>query len=123
VSSTEVADLIADLRSGRMRLEEVAARFRQRTWPSTRRPRPASYAQMADQQDPEADLPGSFDDVTAVYDRGEITREQYRALAHAAAESINAMQRHVAGEQPDLAVSVAARPRPARGQRPGRPRR
>jgi hypothetical protein len=90
VSSTEVADLISDLRSGRLRLEEVAARFRQRTWPSTRRPPPASHAQMADQQDPEADLPGSFDDVTAAYDRGEITREQYRALAHAAADSINA---------------------------------
>ena len=38
---------------------------------------------MAGQEDPEPYLPGSFDDVLAAYDRGEITRERYRALAEA----------------------------------------
>ena len=41
-------------------------------------------------------MPGSIDDVTAAYDRGEITREQYRTLAHAVADAINAVQARVA---------------------------
>jgi hypothetical protein len=44
----------------------------------------------AAQQDPEPDVPGSFDEVTAAYDRAEITRAQYRVLAEAAAESMPA---------------------------------
>jgi hypothetical protein len=90
MSTTEVTDLIAALRSGAMSLDEVAQRFRQRTWPITRRAVPTTWLEMAEQQDPEADVPGSFDDVTAAYDRGEITRDQYRTLAHAVADSINA---------------------------------
>ena len=44
-------------------------------------------------------MPGSMDDVTAAYDRGEISREQYRALAHAVAESINAEAERRGGER------------------------
>ena len=75
-----------------MSLDEVAGKFRQRTWPATRPPDPRNYIELAAaaQLDPRADIPGSFDDVVAAYDRGEITREQYRTLVEAAAESIRA---------------------------------
>lgn len=90
MSTTEVAELIAGLRSGQLTVEEVAERFRQRSWAVARRPVPGAYAQMAAQQDADADVPGSFDEVVAAYDRGELTREQYRTLAHAVADAINA---------------------------------
>ena len=91
MSVNEVTDLMAALTSGDMSLDEVAARFRERRWPRTRRPVPQSYAELADaaQLDPGANVPGSIDDVTAAYDRGEITRVQYRTLARAVAEAIN----------------------------------
>jgi regulator of protease activity HflC (stomatin/prohibitin superfamily) len=54
---------------------------------------PRTYAEMAAQQDVEADVLGSFDEVAAAYDRGELTREQYRTLAHAVADAINALPR------------------------------
>jgi predicted RNA-binding protein associated with RNAse of E/G family len=93
MSDTEVAELLAALRAGSVSVGEVAAAFRERSWPSATRPMPAGYEELAGQQDPEPDLPGSFDDVTAAYDRGEITRDQYRTLAHAVADSINAEAR------------------------------
>jgi hypothetical protein len=98
VSATEVTDLIAAMRAGDIDLDELAERFRHRTWVLARRPVPTSYLEMAEQQDPEPDVPGSFDEVTAAYDRGEITREQYRTLAHAVAEAINAQARRGAAE-------------------------
>lgn len=89
---SEVSELIAALRSGTMSLEEVAGRFRQRTWARTRHAVPRSYSELAAiaQSDPESDVPGSIDEVTAAYDRGELTRDQYRVLAHAVADAINA---------------------------------
>jgi hypothetical protein len=90
--TTEVTELIAALRNGSLSLDEVTQRFRQRTWPRTRKPTPKSYLEMAADalEDPEPDIPGSFDEVTAAYDRGELTRTQYRALAEAVAESLRA---------------------------------
>lgn len=88
--ASDVADLIVALGAGRLTLEEVADCFRARSWPRTRRAGPLTPLEMADQQDPEADVPGSIDELTGAYDRGEITREQYRVLAHAVADSINA---------------------------------
>ncbi len=92
MSSSEVTDLIRALRTGAMSLDEVAARFRVRSWPRTRSPSARSYRELAAaaQVDPGASVPGSIDDLTAAYDTGEITREQYRTLAHAAADAINA---------------------------------
>jgi hypothetical protein len=90
VSAGEVTDLIAALKSGELSLAEVAERFRRRTWPRTRRPEPRTRDELAEQVDPAPEIPGSFDDVLAAYDRGEITREQYRTLVEAAAESIRA---------------------------------
>jgi hypothetical protein len=90
--TTEVTELIAALRNGSLNLEEVAQRFRERTWPRTRKPNPASYAEMAAaaQDDPEPYVPGSFDELAAAYRRGELTRPQYRALAEAVADSLRA---------------------------------
>ncbi len=92
MSSSEVDDLIAALRAGSLSLDDVARRFRDRIWPDTAVPARPSYLDLAAaaQRDPEPDLPGSFDEVTAAYDRGELTRQEYRTLARAAADSINA---------------------------------
>ena len=98
MSSGEVNSLIAALRAGSMSLEEVAERFRKRIWPDTGAPEPQTYLELAAaaEVDPDPDIPGSFDEVSAAYDRGEITREQYRTLAHAVADAINAEARRQA---------------------------
>ncbi len=98
MSAGDVGDLIAALKSGEMSLAEVADRFRRHKWLRTRRPEPSSYAELAEQVDPAPEVPDSFDDVLAAYDRGEITREQYRTLVEAAAESIRA--EHASGSKP-----------------------
>lgn len=90
MNTSEVAELIAALRAGRLTVDEVAERFRRRHWVAARRPVPRTYAEMAALQDVETDVPDSFDEVVAAYDRGELTREQYRRLAHAVADAINA---------------------------------
>jgi hypothetical protein len=90
MTGSDVADVMTALREGRLSLDDAAEAFRRRSWPITRRPVPATPADMAEQQDPEADVPGSFDDVRAAYDRCEITWEQYRTLARAVADAIDA---------------------------------
>jgi hypothetical protein len=91
MSSSEVVELIDALRAGRMSLAEVAARFRQRDWLAARRPVSATPAEMAKQQDVEVDVPGTYDEVTAAYDRGDLTSDQYQVLSDAVADAINAM--------------------------------
>jgi len=88
MATSEVTDLIAALRAGALTLDEVADRFRHRSWPRTRRPAPTTPTEMVESLDPEPDVPGSYDDLSAAYDRREITREQYRTLVEAAADSI-----------------------------------
>jgi hypothetical protein len=90
--TSEVNDLIASLRDGSMSLDEVALRFRERSWPRRRKRAPATYLEMAAaaQDDPEPHMPGSFDDVTIAYQRGDLSGEQYDTLAHAMAESLRA---------------------------------
>lgn len=92
MSETEIADLLVALRVGDLSLDEVADVFRRRSWPQTRQPVPQSYLERAAQAqlDPEPDVPGSFDEVLAAYDRSELTRAQYRVLVEAAAESVRA---------------------------------
>ena len=89
--SSEVTELIEAYRSGAMSLDELVERFRERSWPRTHSSEPQTYLELAAaaQRDPEPDVPGSFDEVVAAYDRGELTREQYRRLADAAAESMH----------------------------------
>lgn len=87
--SSEVTDLIAALRSGGMTLDEVAQRFRERSWPRSQKPQPQTYLELAAaaEQDPEPYVPGSFDDVVAAYDQGKITDDEYAVLSEAVAES------------------------------------
>src|SRR6185437_602881 len=95
--TNEVTDLIDALHNGTMTLEEVAQRFRERSWPGRPTPRPTSYIELATAaiSDPEPDQPGSFSEVTTAYDRGQLNRAQYRVLAEAAAE---AMRRERGGD-------------------------
>jgi hypothetical protein len=93
MSGSEVSECIAALRAGWMSLDEVAERFRRRTWPPARRPEPTTYAEMARQQDVESDVLGSYDEVTAAYDRGDLTSHEYWVLSAAVAEAINARTR------------------------------
>jgi hypothetical protein len=95
----EVSDLIRALRDGTMTLDQVAERFRERTWPRRRRKPPATYLEMAARtmEDPEPYVPGSFDDVTDAYDRGDLSREEYRVLSEAVAESKRAEDERLAG--------------------------
>jgi hypothetical protein len=96
--STEITDLLEALRNHAMTLEDVAQRFRDRSWPGRTTPRPTGHFERAKSalEDPEPDLPGSFSEVTTAYDRGELTRAEYRVLAEAAAE---AMRRGSAGHE------------------------
>lgn len=94
--TTEVTGLLAALRDGTMSLGEVAQCFRDRSWPRRETPPPATYLELAAraQEDPEPDIPGSFDEVTAALYRGEITNEAYDVLAEAMADSKRAEDRH-----------------------------
>jgi hypothetical protein len=96
MTSTEVTDLLAALRDGTMTLEEVAERFRRRSWPPRDNPRPANYVELAAraQEDPDGGGPGSFDEVTAALYRGEISDEAYQVLAQAMAESKRDQDHH-----------------------------
>jgi len=87
--TSEVSDLIKALRDGTMTLDRVAQRFRERQWPRRRRPPPANYLEMAAraQEDPEPYVPGSFDDVSAAFHRGDLSPAEYRVLSEAVAES------------------------------------
>jgi hypothetical protein len=90
LAADDVTGLIMALRSGDLSLDEVAQRFRTRTWARTRRRSPWDTGQEAEQLDPPLPAPGSIDDLTAAYDRGELTWEQYRVLAEAVADAIDA---------------------------------
>ena|SRR5215472_16039071 len=87
--SNEIADLLNALHNGSMTLDEVAERFRHRSWPHGVDPRPSSYLEMAaaELEDPEPYIPGSYDDVVAAYDRGRLTDVQYQILVDAIAEA------------------------------------
>jgi hypothetical protein len=87
--TSEVSDLLKELRDGTMSLDQVAQRFRDREWPRRRRPPAATYLEMASraQEDPEPYVPGSFDDVAAAFHRGDLSRDEYRVLSEAVAES------------------------------------
>lgn len=87
--SNEVTRLLDALHDGSMTLNEVAERFRSRTWPHRLEPQPNSYLEMAaaELEDPDPYIPGSYDDVVAAYDRGRLTDAQYAVLVTAIAES------------------------------------
>lgn len=97
--SSEVTDLITALNDGTMTLDQVARSFRERAWPRTGSPEGAT-ADADTLDDPRPYVAGSFDDVSAAFHRGDLTGEQYRVLADAAAASIDAEVRSRSGDQP-----------------------
>ena len=90
--NSEVSELIIALSGGTMSLDEVAERFRERTWPRQKTPRPTSYLELAAaaQRDPEPDIPGSFDEVDTAYQQGKLRDHEYDVLAAAMSESLRA---------------------------------
>src|SRR5690242_17370025 len=90
--SSEVIDLIRALRERRMSLDEVAERFRNRDWPVTDPPPPQSYLEMTERslEDPRGDVPNSYDDVVAAYDRGDLSDTEFDVLSDAVADAIRA---------------------------------
>jgi hypothetical protein len=86
---SDVSELLESLQNGTMSLDEVARRFRERSWPRRRKSPPETYLELAAaaQQDPEVYISGSFDDVAEAHQNGRITDEQYTVLSEAVAES------------------------------------
>ena len=86
--TNEVNDLLKALRDGHMTLEEVAERFVKRKWPRPEA-QPATYSELARAElaDPEPLVPGSFDDVTLAYHKGDLSDQEYDVLAAAMARS------------------------------------
>jgi len=93
--NNEVTDLLSALHDGTMSIDDIARRFRARSWPRRGRPDPTTYLDLAAQaqEDPENDLAGSFDQVAAAFHRGDLSTEQYGILAEAMAESMRAEDR------------------------------
>jgi hypothetical protein len=93
--NSEVTDLIKALRDGTMTLDQIAQRFRERSWPRRTRPSPSTYLELAAaaQQDSQPYVSGSFDDVVAAHQEDEITDEEYAVLSDAVAESKRAEDR------------------------------
>jgi hypothetical protein len=87
--TSEVHELIESLREGRMSLDEVAQRFRERSWPRRRNSPPESYLDLAAaaQDDPDVYVAGSFDDVAAAHQDGRLSDDEYTVLSEAVAES------------------------------------
>jgi hypothetical protein len=87
--SNAVTDLLNALHEGRLSVDEVAQRFRQRKWPRRRRPLPKNYmeAMAVEFDDPEVYVPESFDDVVAAFDQKKITLDQLRILSEAVADA------------------------------------
>ena len=102
MATSEVSNLLNALRDGTMSLEEVAQRFRTRQWPRRRSAPTTTYDEIAsaELEDPAPYIPGSFDDVTAAYHRGELSDEQYDLLALAMSESIAAEDAGGEGKRP-----------------------
>jgi hypothetical protein len=96
--TNDVTDLLNALTDGTMSTDEVAERFRQRSWPRRDNPQPATYLELGAraQEDPDPYLPGSFDDVAAAFHRGDLSSKQYGIFAEAMAESMRAEDRRKA---------------------------
>jgi hypothetical protein len=86
---SDVADLINSYKAGELTPDELAQQFRDRHWPATAPPPPSSYLEMAGraQEDPRPAVPNSYDEVTAAYARGDLTRDEYDLLSEAVLEA------------------------------------
>lgn len=88
VQMSDVTDMIAAYRRGELTLDELAQRFRDRSWPSRRLSPPTlEEAYRRELQDPEPIADGSFDEVASAHLQGEISSQEYDILARAAGEA------------------------------------
>ena len=85
---SEVTDMINAYRGGEITLDELAQRFRVRSWPSRRpSPRTAREGWQRELEDPEPILEGSFDEVVSAYHLGQLSGDEYDVLSRAASEA------------------------------------
>jgi hypothetical protein len=85
---SDVTAMIAAYRRGELTLDELAQRFRARSWPSRRLSPPTlDEAYKRELKDPEPIAEGSFDEVASAYLQGEISIKEYDILARAAGET------------------------------------
>jgi hypothetical protein len=85
---SDVADLLAEYRRGDLTLDQLAQRFRERTWPDPRQPANSlEDAYRRELADPEPLQEGSFDEVVSAFHLGHISGDEYEVLARAAAEA------------------------------------
>lgn len=94
--SSEVTELISALRNGTMSLDEVAQRFRERSWPRRNSDKSATYLDLAAaaERDPDPYLEGSFDEVATAFHRGDLSDSEYETLAQAMADSMRHEDMH-----------------------------
>jgi hypothetical protein len=87
---SEVTELISALRNGTISLDEVAQRFRERSWSRRNTEKSATYLDLAAaaERDPDPYLEGSFDEVSMAFHRGELSDSEYETLAQAMADSM-----------------------------------
>ena len=85
---SDVTDMIAAYRRGELTLDELAQRFRDRSWPSRRLSPPTlEEAYKREVEDPDPIAEGSFDEVASAYLQGQISIQEYDVLARAAGET------------------------------------
>jgi hypothetical protein len=85
---SDVTDMIAAYGRGELTLDELAQRFRDRTWPPRRLSSSGlQEAYNREAEDPEPIAEGSFDEVASAYLQGEITLGEYDVLARAAGDA------------------------------------
>ena len=85
---SDVTDMITAYRRGELTLDELAQRFRDRTWPPRRlSPSALPEAYKREIEDPEPIAEGSFDEVAGAYLQGEMSVEEYEVLVRAVGET------------------------------------
>jgi hypothetical protein len=92
---SEVTELMDRYKAGEVTLAELVQNFRTRRWPRTEPPKPMTYQELAarTEQDPETDVPDSFDDVEAAFFRHDLSVEEYNTLRAAMVEALRAEDR------------------------------
>lgn len=80
---TTVTDVLAKLTSGEMTTDQAVGAMNEVTWPD-QPPAGRTLEQIETDPDPQAMQPGDFGEIEQAYVDGQITLEQYEALANAA---------------------------------------
>jgi hypothetical protein len=85
---SEVTEMIDAYRSGELSLDQLAQRFRVRSWASRRpAPRTAREGWQRELEDPEPIIEGSFDEVVSAYHLGQLSGDEYEILSRAVSEA------------------------------------